>query len=344
MNTALNDIDLARPLHPVSSLEATTVVVVIGRNEGERLQRCLMSVLSSGVVVVYIDSGSTDGSDAMAKRLGADVVGLDLARPFTAARARNTGLDRARTLVPSAKRVQFIDGDCEVAAGWLVLANAFMDARPDVAVACGRRRERQPERSIYNRLCDEEWDTPIGEALACGGDALMRIDSLVEAGGYRDSLIAGEEPELCLRLRGAGWKVWRLDAEMTLHDAAITRIAQWWRRCERAGHAFAEGAFLHGAAPARHWVRESRSAWLWAALLPLMIFIGIAGFGPKALVGLLVYPLQILRLIVRDHGPLKHRFARAGLLVLGKFAELQGQWRFHLRRLAGSGSRLIEYK
>ncbi len=335
------------PTPGVSTSAATPsgdVVVVIGRNEGERLRLCLRSVQVHGVDVVYVDSGSTDGSVALAEAMGADVVRLDLSTPFTAARARNAGFARCRRLAPRATHVQFIDGDCEVAAGWLAAAGAFLDARPDVAVVCGRRRERHPERSIYNRLCDEEWDTPIGEALACGGDAMMRIEAFEAAGGYRDSLIAGEEPELCLRLRGQGWKIWRLEAEMTLHDAAITRLSQWWRRSERAGFAFAEGAFLHGAAPVRHWVRETRSAWWWAALVPASVAIGVVVLGPWALAGLLVYPLQLARLMVRDHGPLPIRLARAAFLVLGKFAELQGQCRFHVRRLSRSGPRLIEYK
>ena len=65
-------------------------VVAIGRNEGMRLRRCLESVVRRAAVVVYVDSGSQDDSVAFAKSLGVATVVLDLAIPFTAARALGT--------------------------------------------------------------------------------------------------------------------------------------------------------------------------------------------------------------------------------------------------------------
>jgi GT2 family glycosyltransferase len=319
-------------------------VVVIARNEGERLRRCLASVSARDAPVVYVDSGSTDDSVELARAFGCETVGLDLARPFTAARARNAGFARLRAIAPEMRFVQFVDGDCEVVDGWLDRAAAFLNEHADAGVVCGRRRERFPERSLYNRLCDEEWDTPVGEARACGGDAMMRAAAFEQAEGFREQLIAGEEPELCLRLRSLGWRVWRLDAEMTLHDAAITRFGQWWRRSRRAGFAFAEGAALHGAAPELHWVREARSATAWGIALPIAVTIGTLAAGPFALLLLLLYPLQIARLTLRGRGRLAHRLARATFLVVGKFAEAAGELRFFASRLARRPAALIEYK
>ena len=329
-----------------SSTDATASlgVVVIGRNEGERLGRCLASVLGLSRWVVYVDSGSTDGSAAMAAAAGAVVHALDMRRPFTAARARNEGLQRLLTLAPELAFVQFVDGDCEVAAGWMAAAADFLDRHADMAAVCGRRRERYPERSVYNLLCDLEWNTPVGEAKACGGDVLVRTAALREVAGYRDELIAGEEPELCVRLRAQGWRIWRLDAEMTLHDAAMTRFGQWWMRCVRAGFAFAEGVRLHGAPPERHWVRESRSAWIWAAMIPSAVLLGIAVIGPTAAWAFAIYPLQVLRLALRTEGSRRARWARAFFTVAGKFPELVGQVKsalFHARRRRAT---LIEYK
>jgi GT2 family glycosyltransferase len=321
-------------------------VVAIGRNEGARLQTCLHSALAAGMaaVVVYVDSGSTDGSVALAQALGCSVVNLDLRTPFTAARARNEGFARALQLQSGLTHVQFVDGDCELVAGWLPAALAFLQTTPDVAAVCGRRRERFPQRSIYNQLCDIEWNTPVGQAKSCGGDVLMRADALQAVGGYRNSLIAGEEPELCVRLRSAGWRIWRLDHDMTLHDAAILRFGQWWSRSKRAGHAFAEGAELHGAPPERHWVRESRSAWLWGAVLPLGIAAFSLVFGPWALAVLAVYPLQVLRLWRRARHAVPASGWYATFLVLGKLPEMLGQLKFVLGRLRGQRSGLIEYK
>lgn len=320
-----------------------TGVVVIGRNEGERLRACLLSVMHTGPVV-YVDSDSTDDSVRMARGLGAEVMALDLTVSFTAARARNAGFKRLMELAPDLSYVQFVDGDCEVVAGWLAIAMEFLMAHPQVAVACGRRRERYPDRSVFNALCDEEWNTPVGEAKACGGDAVMRTAAFQGVQGFREDLIAGEEPELCVRLRAAGWRIWRLDAEMTIHDAAMTRLGQWWKRSVRAGYAFAEGASLHGGSPERHWVRESRSAWFWGAVIPLMVLPSVWVFGAPGLWLLAIYPVQFLRLAVRGARSRRRNCWRALFLVLGKFPEVQGQMKFSWNRWMGRRSRLIEYK
>ncbi|MGE8063644.1 glycosyltransferase [Pseudomonas sp. NPDC089569] len=319
-------------------------VVVIGRNEGSRLERCLRSLAGLAQQIVYVDSGSTDGSVQMARNAGAEVVELDMTIPFTAARARNEGFACVHRLLPQLRYVQFVDGDCEVVAGWLPRAQAFLEAQPEVAVVCGRRRERFPHHSIYNLMCDLEWDTPTGEAKACGGDSLMRADAFAAVSGFRPDLIAGEEPELCVRLRAKGWKVWRLPEEMTLHDAAMTRFGQWWRRTLRGGYAFAEGAFLHGAAPERHWRRESRRAWFWGLGIPLATLIATLAVGWSGLVLLLVYPLQVLRLARRGSGSPRKNWLLAFFLVLGKFPEVLGQIKFLLNRFGAGKAALIEYK
>ena len=56
---------------------STIGVVVIGRNEGERLRRCLESLGPHLAATVYVDSGSADGSVALARSLGAETVELD---------------------------------------------------------------------------------------------------------------------------------------------------------------------------------------------------------------------------------------------------------------------------
>jgi GT2 family glycosyltransferase len=320
--------------------------VIIGRNEGDRLRRCLMSLVGRVAAVVYVDSGSTDASVALAHALGVTVVELDMAIPFTAARGRNEGFRALQYRLPLLPYIQFVDGDCEVLPGWLDAAREFLESHPEVAVACGRRRERYPEHSIYNRLCDMEWDTPLGEAKACGGDAMIRAAALVGAGGYRSDLIAGEEPELCIRLRLAGWKVWRIDHDMTLHDAAMTRFGQWWKRSVRSGHAFAEGAYLHGASSERHWVRESLRAWLWGGVMPVLILLGVPLFGWGALAPSALYPLQMLRLALQGAGSLSLRdsWLRAVFVLLGKFPEFEGQVRYWVSRLRPTKVDLIEYK
>lgn len=318
-------------------------VVVIGRNEGERLERCLRSVLACASEVVYVDSGSTDGSADAAREMGARVVDLDMSMPFTAARARNAGLRRLMADAPQTQYVFFIDGDCEAASTWPDAGMRFLEQHADVAAVCGRLRERHPERSVYNRLCDLEWDGAKGEVRSCGGIVIMRAAPVQELGGFREDLIAGEEPELCVRLRRAGWKVWRLDAEMALHDAAMTHFSQWWKRAKRGGHAFAEGAWLHGAAPERHGRHETTRALLWGVVLPVgIVLLSLANW--KVLVLFMIYPLQVGRLALRFGSAGHAAWSRALFLVLARFAEAQGALTFWLNRLRRRRSTLIEYK
>lgn len=312
--------------------------VVIGRNEGARLIACLESLQGRVARIVYVDSGSTDDSDAAARRLGAEVVALDPSRPFTAARARNAGADRlAEPHLPAF--VQFVDGDCTLAPGWIKAGRAALDADPGLAVVCGRRRERHPGASLFNRLIDREWDTPVGEARACGGDALMRMAAFRQVGGFDPRVIAGEEPELCVRLRRAGWRIRRIDAEMTLHDAAMTRLSQWWARARRAGYAFALGAAMHGRPPERHYVPELRRAVLWGAVLPLLTGALALIVSPRALALALAYPAQVARLALRDGDA-----AHAAFTVLAKIPEAQGAAAFALDRARGRAPEIIEYK
>jgi cellulose synthase/poly-beta-1,6-N-acetylglucosamine synthase-like glycosyltransferase len=317
--------------------------VIIGRNEGERLKRCMNS-LSQGRPTVYVDSGSTDGSREWVKNLGIDVVELDTQLDFTAARARNAGFKRLMEIAPKLTYVQFLDGDCELAQDWPQQGTSWLEGHDNLVAVFGRRREKFPSRSIYNRLCDIEWDVPVGRSNAFGGDVMIRAKALEEVGGYRDDLIAGEEPELCVRLRSKGYQIWRLDAEMTLHDAAITRFSQWWQRQVRGGYAFAQGASLHGAAPERHWVKESRRALIWGVIAPVACCLASAIAPPWGLASWMIYPLQVSRLMFKGSRPFRERAMLALFHVMARIPEGQGYLRFRLYRWLNSQSRIIEYK
>jgi GT2 family glycosyltransferase len=320
-------------------------VVVIGRNEGQRLVTCLKTVAALGDRVVYVDSGSSDGSVAMARGLGLRVVELDLSKPFTAARARNAGL--AELVARASVRqdfVQFIDGDCELSPGWLERAVTFLRARPDVAVACGRCRERYPENSLYNKLCDIEWDTPIGEASGCGGIAMMRTSALAEVGGFNPDVVAGEDSELCTRLRNKGHKIWRLDAEMNLHDAAILHFGQWWKRSVRLGYAYAQVAWMRRNEPDHMWRDELVRTVVWGAVLPIAIIL-LAFVRLEALALFALYPLQVYRIAAKrdiaDPASWYYAFATA---IPSKVAGCLGILTYLKRCWLDNPVRLIEYK
>jgi len=318
--------------------------VVIGRNEGERLRICLRSLGSTARQVVYVDSGSTDGSVSLAAAMGAVVVELDPRIPFNAGRARAEGLRHLQALLPDLEYVQFVDGDSEIAAGWIAAATGFLEAHPDVAVVSGRLRERHPERSIYNRLCAIEWNVhPAGEARACGGNAMMRIAAVAAVGGYRSDLVGAEEPELCHRLRRAHWRIWRLPETIATHDAAMMHFGQWWRRNVRGGYSGLQVAWMCGGPPDFHGLRLVLSIWFWAACVPLLVLLLLPWLGGWALPVLAVYPLQIIRQVIRG-GRRQDAWPDAAFSVLMKFPNLVGQVQCLLHWCLRRQAQPIEYK
>lgn len=342
-------IDRSAPVSPQQASKRHQLdvgAVVIGRNEGGRLSTCIKA-LHDCHTVVYVDSGSNDGSPALAANLGANVVELNMESPFTAARARNAGFERLCQLTDGGEYVQFVDGDCEVLPGWISGAVNFLESHPEISVVCGRRFERNPTISIYNAMCHREWNTPVGETHACGGDALMRAAALRTVGGFANEQVAHEEPELCGRLRKAGFRIWRLDLPMTLHDAAIFRLRQFYNRSRRAGFGMTQCLVRSGCnidPNARDIVRRSIS---WVIILPIIILSSTLVWKPAA-VAFLIYPTQILRHAVKDQqgagGDLRNRMHVAALSMIGKFAEAHGSIEFVLRKVMHQKMTGIFYK
>lgn len=329
-------------------------LVVIGRNEGERLRRCLRSI-PKGIATVYVDSGSTDDSVQFAKSRGVSVIELDTDIGFTAARARNAGWTSLVNQVPNLKFIQFIDGDCEMDTAWLDHALKAMQSNPQVAAVFGRRRERFPDASIYIKICDDEWNVPVGLVGSCGGDVFFRTEALKAVGGYSNDLIAGEEPDLCLRLRRLGWQILRVDAEMTLHDANILTFSSWWRRAKRGGYAYTQHVVRHGSRSDPHRRQKVASIFFWSIVLPVgvgAIWGGALYFKslPVTVIALLsssIYAIQVAKCAIRKHSEkvsLSYSIQYSILLLIGKFAELTGLVKCLVDNLFNRQQSLIEYK
>jgi GT2 family glycosyltransferase len=323
-------------------------VVVIGRNEGERLRHCLTSIAGFRARVVYVDSGSSDESVALARSVNVDVVELDLSVPFTAARARNAGFARLSQDDDSIECVQFVDGDCELAGEWLSDAAAAIEQSRDVAIVCGRLQERFPEQSVYNRICAIEWNGPVGEIAACGGIFMIRAAEFKKVGGFNPTIIAAEDDDLCLRVRGNGGKIIRIDRPMAWHDAAMTRVSQWWKRAVRCGFAFAQISSLHGKGPFRHFVHETRSTWLWGFFIPLAIVVlAVLTRGWALLAFPVLYLFAAFRIArnerFRELSP-GMRWAYAAHCVASKFPQVVGQVKFWWRHARSAPSVIIEHK
>ena len=324
-------------------------IVVIGRNEGERLMACLASLRTSACAVVYVDSGSRDGSAERARAQCDAVVELDPARPFSAARARNEGFAALLAAQPQTAFVQFLDGDCTLLPGWLAASTQAMRADAERAVVIGPLQERRPEASVYNRMCALEWKSPPGDVSnfgALGGIMLVRAEVFTMLGGFNEEVIAGEDSEFGVRIGTAGLKITKIGEPMATHDADIHRFGQWWRRSVRAGHAIGQRFSLNGRGPLRDCARERRSVLVWGVSVPLLI-AALAPFTGGASVllagGYFVLAQRIARYRKGQGDSAAEAWLYARFVVLGKFAEAVGLLKFQLNSMAGR-YRIIEYK
>ena len=326
------------------SKKLTVAAVVIGRNEGQRLVRCLQSLVPQVDQIIYVDSGSSDKSVSAARTLGATVVELDRSVPFTAARARNAGFSAIAASGHAPDYVQFVDGDCSVDSGWVAAATNTLHADPDLGIVTGWRRETNADASIYNAMFEVEWHRPDGLINACGGDMMVRSDVFQSVGGFNAQVIAAEDDEFCIRVRKSGKLIRRLPLQMTEHDANMTRFSQWWQRTKRSGHGFAQVGHLHP----EHFVAERRRVWFYGAVLPLLLILSLA-FQAWWVVGLVVaiYAISFMR-TVSGLGQLGVDTAsarrQAVFLTLSKFPNLIGMVTYWKRHLRDAPMTIIEYK
>ena len=323
--------------------EARVAAIAIGRNEGERLRRCLSSMKDQFDKVVYVDSGSTDDSLDIARSFGVDIVELDMTIPFTAARARNAGFAAVADSGIPFEFVQFVDGDCALQPDWKSAAVQALQQHSDLGVVTGWRSEINRDDSIYNALCDFEWRRPSGDILTCGGDMMVRRQAFQEITGFNNTVIAAEDDEFCVRIRQAGWRIHRLPVEMTRHDADMHSFAQWWRRAVRSGHGFAQVGNLHSD----YFTTERLRVWIYGFLLPAVALLGslVSPWVPIGILSLyLLSYIRTVRGLTQSGLPISEAVSHSLLLTLSKFPNLIGILTFWWRQLRGRSMQLIEYK
>lgn len=324
-------------------------VVVIGRNEGRRLTRCLDSIaLCSNakylLEIIYVDSSSSDDSVTNARAMGATVISLTNDRPC-AARGRNAGWKVAK-----GEFILFLDGDTILLPNFLESALLEMRARQEVAVVWGHRREVAPQQSVYVRVLDLDWIYPVGESEFCGGDALFRRATLEASGGFNEQLIAGEEPELCNRLRGLGMSILHIDTPMTLHDLAIVTFRSYWKRAFRAGHAYAEVAQRCSRTSYPLWRKEVRHHLIRGGILltsPLLLAAAWIMQPPLAYAMLALGCFVILRSTQQCKWKCAHYATRLKYTIHSQFQHVPimfGLLGYYLERQLGRERGLIEYK
>jgi len=319
-------------------------IVVVGRNEGIRLNDCLKSLPM--LPIVYVDSGSTDNSLNIAQSNSIDSIVLE--KPYTAAKARNEGALYLLNKFPQISAIQFIDGDCILIPGWLETASAALDNDPNLASTYGNIVEEAPFSTIYNRLLSMEWKDAPGISSHFPGITTMRASSWEKSGGYNESIIAGEDSEFSLRIRLQGEKILRLDHDMVYHHGSITNFWQWWKRSVRSGHAAAERYALHGKGTAKECRREVMSIVLWGGFLPIAILLLTVFFNKFWLLLSLLYVVLACKVMLYRKRKLNDSFQDSCLYaffcVLGKIPSFIGISRFVWNRIRNTQSTIIEYK
>ena len=324
-------------------------VVVIGKNEGMRLERCLKSVRRMSckgfrTEVIYVDSGSIDNSIELANRLGATTIALNSLHP-TAALGRNVGWRLAQ-----GNFILFLDGDTVLDPHFV--AESLPDFTEKTAVVWGHRRELFPSASVYQRVLDLDWVYKAGESAFCGGDALFLRKVLERTDGFDVNLIAGEEPELCQRILELGYVIQHVDRAMTGHDLGMMRFGQYWRRATRAGHAYAEVSDRFATSAKAFWTQESRSNYFRASVLVL----SAVSASVATLLLARLWPFAFWSTtfcMLAGQTAWKARWKSSDwtvLLLYGFHSHLQhipiclGQLRYRLNRQQGRQASLFEYK
>lgn len=322
-----------------------TGLVVIGRNEAEKLGYTLPKLRDVCDVRVYVDSGSTDDSVAIARRNSFEVVTLSTDTPFTAARARNTGVRCLLEKEQPVDYLMFLDGDCELNVDFLSAAVREFSKHKEAGIVTGHLRERHPGASIYNTICDVEWNGPVGEIDACGGIFMIRTTLFESLDGFDESIIAAEDTELCLRVRSAGFKIVRIDSDMAIHDANMHTFKQWWLRAVRAGYAFADCKYRYRNEEPPMFESESRRSLVFGSIAPLSMLTGLA-LHPIGFFGLLFYPLQAVRIErhLPDRIEKNQRWPYAVNCAVATVPQWVGHLKFYWDRFRNRQGKIIEYK
>jgi hypothetical protein len=201
-------------------------------------------------------------------------------------------------------------------------------------------------------VLDLDWIYAPGFTDYCGGDVLMRRSALRLVEGYDAALIAGEEPELCRRLRSQGYRIQHIDAPMTGHDLAMYHFSQYWRRALRAGHAYAEVSNRFRDSPDPFWGPQRRQNLVRGGFWSLSLFLSVAcSLLFRSLLPMTAWMVILLVLAARTAWLARWKSKSITTLFLyGIHSHLQqipilvGQLQFARDAKTGARRKLIEYK
>jgi glycosyltransferase involved in cell wall biosynthesis len=202
-----------------TDMQMSLDVVIITKDQGWNVRRLIESVLREtegrpGTEIILVDSASSDDTVDVASEYPIRVIRLSKRQRLTAAAGRHAGLSQTGGDV-----VLFLDGDMELRRGWIDAALGLFARRPDIAVISGEVID-QPIRARCLRAVESVGEiqrASFSEVTHGGGAAAYRRSVLDRVGSFNPYLFSDEEPELCLRIRHAGYRIVRLDRPIADH-------------------------------------------------------------------------------------------------------------------------------
>lgn len=211
--------------------------VIIGKNAQSSIARLLDSVLANtpsrlSAEIIYVDSASTDSTIEIVTQYPVTIVQLSVDQPLCASAGRYVGCQYA-----TGSLICFLDSDMELLDGWLERALIELETNPQVAVVAGVVLDSDSalpaecvppvDYSLYS-------NPQVKDVRHVGGAALCRRSILTLVGSWNPFIISDEEPELCLRIRRAGYRVTRLEYPMVRHHTIpLSRLTSLLARRER---------------------------------------------------------------------------------------------------------------
>ncbi len=235
-----------RPLSGPSHRDITVVIPV--RDNPSGLQKLVLSLRVMRVVIV--DDGSvTPVLASQFEGMNCEVRIIRHARSKGPAAARNAGLRACET-----DFVAFLDSDVVPRRGWLeALLGHFCD--PAVALVAPRIVAMHPSDNVVARYeavrsaldlgLREAPVVPFGKVAYVPSAAIVcRRSTLLEVGGFDESLASGEDVDLCWRLNEAGARLRYEPISLVAHDHR-TELRKWFARRAFYGGAAAPLAIRH---------------------------------------------------------------------------------------------------
>jgi len=175
--------------------------------------------------LIIVDNGSIDGSVEYVRDHAGGKATILQCPEMTVAAMRNAGARCA-----AGEFLSFIDVDCEISAGYFESALRTLDATDASATGSRCVLPDQPHwtEALWDRLHRHSGDGYVG-ALN-GGNLIVRAPCFWAINGFRETLVSGEDPDLCERLIAAGSSIYEDHRVRAVHHGNPKSLYGFFRK------------------------------------------------------------------------------------------------------------------